>query len=110
MNLEERAQALAQKYAQYGRETDIPKILDAFAFAAEAHKDQFRQSGEPYVTHPLAVAEIVADMELDCDSICSALLHDTVEDTSATPEEISQRFGSHVAEIVDGLTKLDKIP
>ena len=110
MNLEERAQALAQKYAQYGRETDIPKILDAFAFAAEAHKDQFRQSGEPYVTHPLAVAEIVADMELDCDSICSALLHDTVEDTSATPEEISQKFGSHVAEIVDGLTKLDKIP
>ncbi|MBQ1955007.1 MAG: bifunctional (p)ppGpp synthetase/guanosine-3',5'-bis(diphosphate) 3'-pyrophosphohydrolase, partial [Clostridia bacterium] len=110
MNLEERAQALAQKYAQYGRETDIPKILEAFAFAAEAHKNQFRQSGEPYVTHPLAVAEIVADMELDCDSICSALLHDTVEDTSATPEEISQRFGSHVAEIVDGLTKLDKIP
>ena len=110
MNLEERALALAKKYAQYGRETDIPKILDAFAFAAEAHKDQFRQSGEPYVTHPLAVAEIVADMELDCDSICSALLHDTVEDTSATPEEISQRFGAHVAEIVDGLTKLDKIP
>ena len=110
MNLEERAAALVQKYAAYGRESDIPKILDAFAFAAEAHKDQFRQSGEPYVTHPLAVAEIVVEMELDCDSICSALLHDTVEDTSATNEEIASRYGTAVAEIVDGLTKLDRIP
>ena len=110
MNLEEKASAIAEKYLTYGRESDVARILDAFAFAAEAHKDQFRQSGEPYVTHPLAVAEIVADMELDSDSICAALLHDTVEDTSATTEEIAGRFGTHVAEIVDGLTKLDRIP
>ena len=110
MNLEKRASALAEKYAAYGRASEVPRILEAFAFAAEAHKDQFRQSGEPYVTHPLAVAEIVADMELDSDSICAALLHDTVEDTPTTTDEIAGRFGAHVAEIVDGLTKLDRIP
>ncbi|MBR4940690.1 MAG: bifunctional (p)ppGpp synthetase/guanosine-3',5'-bis(diphosphate) 3'-pyrophosphohydrolase, partial [Clostridia bacterium] len=110
MTVEQRAAALVEKYATYGRAADVPRIMDAFAFAAEAHKDQFRQSGEPYVTHPLAVAEIVADMALDGDSIAAALLHDTVEDTSATNEEIASRFGTHVAEIVDGLTKLDRIP
>ncbi len=110
MTLEARVSALLEKYASYGRVSDVSRIKDAYAFAAEAHKDQFRQSGEPYVTHPLAVAEIVADMELDGDSIAAALLHDTVEDTPTTKAEIATRFGTHVAEIVDGLTKLDKIP
>ena len=110
MTLEDRAKALGEKYATYGKASDVAKILDAYAFAAEAHKDQYRQSGEPYVTHALAVAEIVADMSLDADSISAALLHDTVEDTSVTNADIVNRFGKSVADIVDGLTKLERIP
>ncbi len=110
MTLEDRAKALGEKYASYGKAADVAKILDAYDFAAEAHKDQYRQSGEPYVTHALAVAEIVADMSLDADSISAALLHDTVEDTSVTNADIVNRFGKPVAEIVDGLTKLERIP
>ncbi|MBQ5972572.1 MAG: bifunctional (p)ppGpp synthetase/guanosine-3',5'-bis(diphosphate) 3'-pyrophosphohydrolase [Oscillospiraceae bacterium] len=108
MTLEQRARELAAKYAPEGGEN--ARIAEAYAFAAEAHKDQFRQSGEPYVTHALAVAEIVADMALDEDSVVAALLHDTVEDTSVTIRDIVDRFGETVAEIVDGLTKLERIP
>ncbi|PWL52599.1 MAG: (p)ppGpp synthetase [Clostridiales bacterium] len=107
---EERAERLIQNYARYGRISELPRIREAFRFAAEAHKEQFRASGEPYISHPLAVAEIVIEMELDADSVISALLHDTVEDTPVTYEDIKARFGVTVADIVDGMTKLARIP
>ena len=91
-----------------GKKYDLEKIQRAYDYAAELHAGQFRASGEPYISHPLAVAEIVAGLELDTDSICAALLHDTVEDCSDKTDlkEIQKLFGSDVALLVDGLTKL----
>ena len=110
LTITERAEALLEKYLQYGRAGEAARIREAFALAEEAHKDQFRESGEPYVTHPLSVAEIVCEMELDADSIIAALLHDTVEDTEITYDDVKARFGETVADIVDGVTKLARIP
>lgn len=95
-----------------GKHYDIEKIKNAYQYAEELHRGQFRVSGEEYITHPIAVAEIVARLEIDTDSICAALLHDTVEDCSDKTdiEEIKKRFGDEVAELVDGLTKLVAIP
>ena len=89
------------------RNYDLEKIKRAFLYAKELHAGQFRLSGEPYVCHPVAVAEIVAQLGLDTDSICAALLHDTVEDCSdkTNLKEIEKMFGKSVAELVDGLTK-----
>jgi (p)ppGpp synthase/HD superfamily hydrolase len=91
-----------------GKNYNIEKIQRAFAYASALHEGQFRASGEPYISHPLAVAEIVAGLELDSDSICAALLHDTVEDCADKTDlaEIEKQFGSSVAVIVDGLTKM----
>ncbi|MBR4013255.1 MAG: bifunctional (p)ppGpp synthetase/guanosine-3',5'-bis(diphosphate) 3'-pyrophosphohydrolase, partial [Clostridia bacterium] len=91
-----------------GKNYDIEKIRDAAEYAAGLHEGQFRVSGEPYISHPIAVAEIVASLELDTNSICAALLHDTVEDCSdkTSLNEIERRFGAEVAMLVDGLTKL----
>ena len=91
-----------------GNHYDIEKINNAYAYAAKMHEGQFRASGEPYISHPIAVAEIVAGLGLDTDSICAALLHDTVEDCAdkTNLEEIRKRFGGEVALLVDGLTKL----
>ncbi len=89
---------------------DMNKIKRAYKCAEELHRGQFRVSGEPYIMHPVAVAEIVASLGLDTDSVCAALLHDTVEDCGMTVEEIRKRFGNTVAELVDGLTKLVQIP
>ena len=91
-----------------GKNYDIEKIQQAYDYAAALHVGQFRASGEPYISHPLAVAEIVASLELDTDSICAALLHDTVEDCSDKTDikEIQKLFGPEVALLVDGLTKL----
>ncbi len=99
--------ALLDKLKQSGG-YDISKITKAYEFAAEAHKDQTRISGEPYIIHPLAVADIIADLQLDTDSICAALLHDTVEDCSDTVslQLIKKEFGGDVADLVDGVTKL----
>lgn len=88
---------------------DTDKITRAYELACEAHKNQKRISGTPYISHPLAVASIVADMQLDVDSICAALLHDVVEDTEYSRDDIKERFGEQVALLVDGVTKLDKI-
>ena len=91
-----------------GKPYDLEKIQSAMEYASALHEGQFRVSGEPYIFHPIAVAEIVASLELDTDSICAALLHDTVEDCSEKTDlkEIEKRFGSDVAMLVDGLTKL----
>ncbi len=87
----------------------VARIKDAAEFGAAAHQGQKRLSGEPYITHPVAAAEILAELRLDADTIVSAILHDVIEDTPIAKEEIAARFGNDVAEIVDGVTKLDQI-
>lgn len=91
-----------------GKKYDIQKIKDAYEYAKKMHEGQFRASGEPYISHPVAVAEIVAGLELDTNSICAALLHDTVEDCSEKTnlKEIEKLFGNEVSLLVDGLTKI----
>jgi GTP diphosphokinase / guanosine-3',5'-bis(diphosphate) 3'-diphosphatase len=93
----------------YLKPTDIARIEEAYRFSGAAHAGQTRQSGEPYVSHPLAVAEILAGWHLDGQALVAALLHDVMEDTSVTKAEITDTFGKPVADLVDGLSKLDKI-
>ena len=88
---------------------EIIRVKEAFLYAEAAHRGQTRQSGEPYITHPLAVAGAVAEWRLDATAIMAALLHDVLEDTGVTKAELAQRFGTGVADLVDGLSKLDKI-
>ena len=88
---------------------DIKKVTDAYNLAAKAHEGQKRRSGEPYIIHPVAVAQILADMCMDVDSICASLLHDVVEDTEYTEEQIRSMFGETVEHLVDGVTKLGQI-
>jgi len=100
---------LLGKAEQYLPPEQVVRIREAADFGAEAHQGQRRLSGEPYIAHPLAAAEILADLHLDADTIVGAILHDVIEDTPIAKEEIAQRFGKDVAEIVDGVTKLDQI-
>ena len=102
------AESLYELLAASGKNYDIEKIRAAYEYAAALHEGQFRVSGEPYISHPIAVAEIVTGLGLDTNSICAALLHDTVEDCSEKTDlaEIEKRFGKEVAMLVDGLTKL----
>jgi len=93
----------------YDANADVDLIRKAYVFASTSHEGQTRKSGEPYITHPLAVSAIIAEMKLDTASICAALLHDTVEDTSATLEDIEVLFNEEIAELVDGVTKLGKL-
>ncbi|MFN8133018.1 MAG: bifunctional (p)ppGpp synthetase/guanosine-3',5'-bis(diphosphate) 3'-pyrophosphohydrolase [Solirubrobacteraceae bacterium] len=88
---------------------DRARVTEAFLFACEHHADQRRQSGEDFITHPVGVAKICAGMRLDTETLCAALLHDTVEDTSASLEEVEAQFGEEVASLVDGVTKLTGI-
>jgi GTP diphosphokinase / guanosine-3',5'-bis(diphosphate) 3'-diphosphatase len=88
---------------------DIEQVRLAYRFADEAHLGQIRNSGEPYITHPIAVAAQCADWKLDAQALMAALLHDSIEDCGVTKPELVERFGSPVAELVDGLTKLDKL-
>lgn len=110
------AEAYEKLYAQlcetvkkYSPNTNFEMIDKAYRVALDAHKEQKRYSGIPYILHPLNVAITVAEMELDWQSICAALLHDVVEDTDYTADDIKEMFGTQVAELVDGVTKLDKI-
>jgi RelA/SpoT family (p)ppGpp synthetase len=93
----------------YLPDEQIRKVLEAYEFGAAFHKGQTRKSGEPYITHPVAVAQELGEMHLDSEAICAAILHDVVEDTPATLEEIENKFGEEVALIVDGVSKLDQI-
>ncbi|MDE2211335.1 MAG: bifunctional (p)ppGpp synthetase/guanosine-3',5'-bis(diphosphate) 3'-pyrophosphohydrolase [Betaproteobacteria bacterium] len=95
--------------ATYLRPEDIEQLEQAFALAARAHEGQYRKSGEPYITHPLSVATILAEWHLDPQALMAALLHDTVEDTSTTSVQIAQQFGKSVSELVDGVSKLDRL-
>ncbi len=101
--------ALDESRFGYLKQADVARLADAYRFSEAAHKGQTRQSGDPYISHPLAVAEILADWHLDGQALVAALLHDVMEDTSVTKAEISDTFGKPVAELVDGLSKLDKI-
>ncbi len=102
--------AFIEKITKEDKKYDLDKIVFAYETANRLHKDQKRDSGEPYITHPLAVAYIALSLGMDTDTICAALLHDTVEDTEYTLDELSKDFGADVAMLVDGVTKLGKIP
>src|SRR5258706_295919 len=93
----------------YLKPKDVVRLGEAYRFSEAAHAGQTRQSGEPYISHPLAVAEILADWHVDSQTLMAALLHDVTEDTSVTKDEISDTFGKPVAELVDGVSKLDRI-
>ncbi len=107
-DIPEVAEVIAEVTAHHP-ETDAGAIRRAYAFAEEHHREQLRHSGEPYITHPLGCARICAGLGLDPTSVIAAFLHDTVEDTSATLEDIEREFGAEVAAVVDGVTKLSKI-
>ncbi|MBP1999011.1 GTP pyrophosphokinase [Paenibacillus shirakamiensis] len=100
---------LLEKASAYIKEPDLNRIREAYDFAEQAHHGQVRKSGEPYILHPLAVAEIVVGMQMDALSIIAALLHDVVEDTTVSLKEIDENFGKDCAMLVDGLTKLERI-
>ena len=91
-------------------EAEVTRITQAYCFARDAHEGQKRRSGEPYIIHPVAVAQILAEMGMDADSICAALLHDVVEDTPVTSQQVKAKFGETVEQLVDGVTKIGQIP
>ncbi len=106
VTIDELVQIILTNDKQY----DLSKIQSAFQFASKAHEGQFRSSGQPYIMHPLAVAKILLELGMDTDTVCAALLHDVVEDTEATTDDLKKRFGADVAQLVEGVTKLKKIP
>ena len=100
---------LAERLAEYLSPSDLKKVKEAYRFSDEMHLGQVRRSGEPYISHPIAVAEICADWKLDAQAIMAALLHDVMEDQDVKKDELVERFGAPVASLVDGLSKLEKI-
>ena len=105
----ERFEALLKRVQANRPSEDLALLRKAWEFTVKNHKGQMRASGEPYIVHPLEVAEVLAEMKMDASSIAAGLLHDSVEDTPATSEEISAEFGEQIAHIVEGVTKIDKI-
>ncbi len=103
------AEMLLQEVSVYLKPKDVEHIREALKFSGEAHEGQLRKSGEPYISHPIAVARILTPLHLDAQAIMAAVLHDVVEDTHISNEEVANIFGKSVAELVDGLSKLDKI-
>ena len=97
---------LVEKVRSYDPDADEGLINRAYVFSMKAHGSQMRASGDPYFSHPIEVAGILTDLKLDDQTIVTAILHDTIEDTLATPEEIEKLFGKDVARLVDGVTKL----
>ena len=100
--------SLTDKLSYLGK-ADLKQVREAYKFADEAHLGQFRASGQPYITHPIAVAGLCADWKLDAQAIMAALTHDTIEDCGVTKTELIEKFGAPTADLVDGLTKLDKL-
>ena len=100
---------LTTKLAEYLTPSELRKVKEAYRFSDEMHLGQVRKSGEPYISHPIAVAEICADWKLDVQAIMAALLHDVMEDQDVKKDELIERFGAPVATLVDGLSKLEKI-
>lgn len=102
-------ESLNQLIQTYLPEDQIKRLRQAYLVARDAHEGQTRSSGEPYITHPVAVACILAEMKLDYETLMAALLHDVIEDTPATYQDMEQLFGKSVAELVEGVSKLDKL-
>ncbi len=100
---------LRQSVAGYLKPADLSRLEEAYHFSDAAHHGQYRKSGEPYISHPVAVAEILSEWQLDAQTLIAALLHDVVEDTDVSKDDISNRFGKPVADLVDGVSKLDRI-
>jgi len=100
---------LVERVQEYLPQADLDVLRKAYIFSEKAHEGQFRRSGEPYIFHPLGVAAILADLRLDISSIATGLLHDTVEDTHATLEDIQKEFGDEIAQLVDGVTKISRM-
>src|SRR6188768_3422738 len=100
---------LVSKLEGYLPPDEVELVQEAYDFAFQAHQGQRRRSGEPYITHPVAVADLLADLHLDAQTLIAAILHDVIEDTPTLKEEINRRFGQEVADLVDGVTKLDQI-
>src|SRR5580692_10195926 len=107
--IEERFESLLRQVHANRPSDDVGLIRKAWDFCVQHHEGQMRASGEPYIIHPLEVAEVLAEMKMDATAIAAGLLHDAVEDTPATNEEIEAGFGDQVAHIVEGVTKIDKI-
>ena len=101
--------ALANTLADYLSPEQVNLVRRAYYYAEQAHEGQRRRSGEPYVTHPLAVAAILADMHMDHQSLMAAMLHDVIEDTAISKKTLANQFGATVAELVDGVSKLTRI-
>jgi guanosine-3',5'-bis(diphosphate) 3'-pyrophosphohydrolase len=104
--LPEQVESLIEKVRDYAPDADTSRLVEAYLFAEERHHGQTRRSGEPYITHPLAVAHILADLQMGVNTVIAGLLHDVLEDTATTPEELEQRFGTTVRQLVEGVTKL----
>src|SRR5499426_1614270 len=102
-------EGLRQSVAGYLKPADVSRLEEAYYFSDAAHQGQYRKSGEPYISHPVAVAEILSEWQLDAQTLIAALLHDVVEDTEVSKDDISQRFGKPIADLVDGVSKLDRI-
>src|ERR1035438_4423992 len=107
--VDRRIEALLKQVHANRPSEDISLIRKAWEFCVNHHEGQMRASGEPYIVHPLEVAEVLAEMKMDATAIAAGLLHDSVEDTPSTTEEIEAKFGDQVAHIVEGVTKIDKI-
>jgi guanosine-3',5'-bis(diphosphate) 3'-pyrophosphohydrolase len=104
--LPEQVESLIEKVRDYAPDADTSRLVEAYLFAEERHHGQTRRSGEPYITHPLAVAHILADLQMGVNTVIAGLLHDVLEDTATQPEELEQRFGTTVRQLVEGVTKL----
>ena len=102
-------QQLINKIKVYNNFIDVDKLKKAYEFAESAHATQKRHSGDPYISHPIAVANILAELRLDGPTITTALLHDTIEDTNITYQDVETKFGKEIADLVDGVTKLSKL-
>jgi GTP pyrophosphokinase len=105
-----RFETLLEKVRSYSPDADLELLRKAYVFSAMEHKGQVRHSGEPYLVHPLEVADLLADMKLDVVAVSAGLLHDVVEDTLTTPERITELFGTEVSHVVEGVTKIGAIP
>ena len=100
---------LIEKVKNYNRFLNPETLSKAYNFALNAHKNQKRDAGDPYIVHPVAVASILTDLKLDSATITTGLLHDTIEDTSATYKTVEKEFGKEIADLVDGVTKISQL-
>ena len=102
-------EGLKKKISEYLSPEDVELVQKAYVVAREAHEGQTRSSGEPYITHPVEVTQILASMRLDHETLMAALMHDVIEDTDFSQDDLAEIFGETVAELVEGVSKLDKL-